>query len=57
MQQFLKAKAAAWRDHKSTSARANNRAIAQDGRLTLERVADEVCAGLNSHHKVIEQRA
>jgi hypothetical protein len=42
-QEFLKAKAAGWRDAKSTAPKANNRAIVQDGRLTLECIADEVC--------------
>jgi hypothetical protein len=42
MQLFLKMKAQKWRSEKHTAPLASTRAVVQDTRLTLERVADEV---------------
>jgi hypothetical protein len=44
MQMLLKTKAEAWRKHKRMSAHGSTRAVVQDARLTLQRVADEVSA-------------
>ncbi|KAF8573703.1 hypothetical protein K439DRAFT_1665703 [Ramaria rubella] len=44
MQDFLKVKAQAWRDHKHTAPRASTRAVIQDARLALESISSELMA-------------
>ncbi|KAF8489858.1 hypothetical protein JB92DRAFT_2835985 [Gautieria morchelliformis] len=44
MQVFLRTQTQIWRNQKHTAPRASIRAVIQDGRLTLERVADELIA-------------
>ncbi|KAF8584765.1 hypothetical protein K439DRAFT_1616489 [Ramaria rubella] len=44
MQDFLKSKAQAWQDAKSTAHRASTRAVVQDARITLQQISDELMA-------------